>query len=230
MFRNPGHACYGRENYSCKTSELDYNYRRSVKRDWQGEIKRLFGEATVLRSRDLEQRGLVRSRIREAMATGALERVGRGLYAQRGADQSEHHSLVQVARRVPNSAICLLSALRFHELTTQNPHEVWIAIGPKDRKPATGYPALKVVRYGLERFGVGLEEHRVEGARLRVYSPARTVVDLFLYRNKIGLDVALEALKEGWRSRRFTLAEINRIAGRCRMERVMKPYLESLGV
>ncbi len=199
-----------------------------MKRDWQSEFEELYGGATVLRSKDLEQRGLARSRIPEAMEAGALVRVGRGLYARHGAELSEHHSLVQVARRVPNAAICLLSALRFHELTTQNPHEVWIAIGQKDRKPALEYPALKVLHYGHGRFDLGLEEHQLEGTRLRVYSVARTVVDLFVYRNKIGLDVALEALKEGWRSRRFTLAEVNRIAGLCRMEKVMKPYLESL--
>lgn len=199
-----------------------------MKRDWHKVLKELFDGATVLRSKDLEQRGLARSRIREAMDTGELERIGRGLYARRGAEKSEHHSLVQVANRVPHAAICLLSALRFHELTSQNPHEVWIAIGPKDRKPTLEYPSLKVVRYGADRFEIGLENHRAEGAQLRVYSIVRTVVDLFRYRNKVGLDVALEALREGWKSHKFTLAEINRIAGLCRMRRVMRPYLESL--
>ena len=189
-----------------------YNYRRSLKSIWHEALGELFGGATVLRSRDLEQRGLSRSRISEAMASGELERIGRGLYSFRGAEQSEHHSLVQVARRVPHAAICLLSALRFHELTSQNPHEVWIAIDPSDRKPELEHPALKVVRYGSARFGIGLEEHDVEGAKLRVYSVARTVVDLFRYRNKVGLDVALETLRDGWESRKFTLAEVNRIA------------------
>ena len=110
---------------------------------------------------------------------GELERIGRGLYTFQGAEQSEHHSLVQVTRLVFHAAICLLSALRFHDLTSQNPHEVWIAIDPKDRKPSLDYPSVKVVRYGAERFGIGLEEHEVERAMLRVYSVARTVVDLF---------------------------------------------------
>jgi len=199
-----------------------------VKRDWHKLLEKLYDGATVLRSNDLEQRGLARSRIREAVEAGALERVGRGLYARPGADLSEHHSLVQAIRRVPRSAVCLLSALRFHDLTSQNPHEVWIAIGPKDRMPKVENPPLHVVRFGAGQFDLGLETHEVEGTRLRVYSVARTVVDLFRYRNKIGLDVALEALKEGWRTHRFTLAEINRIAAQCRMTRVMKPYLESL--
>lgn len=199
-----------------------------MKGEWHKSLEALYDGATVLRSRDLEQRGLTRSQIHAAMEAGVLERVGRGLYALNGAEPSEHHSLVMVASRVPHAAICLLSALRFHDLTSQNPHEVWIAIGPKDRKPSLEQPSVKVVRYGAERFGIGLEEHQVEGTRVRVYSVARTVVDLFSYRNKVGLDVALEALREGWKSRKFTLAEINRIAGLCRMRRVMQPYLESL--
>lgn len=201
---------------------------RFVKTDWKQALKERFDGDTVLRSKDLEGRGVSRTRIRDAVESGALDRVGRGLYALHGADFSEHHSLVQAVRRVPKAAICLLSALRFHDLTSQNPHEVWIAIGPKDRLPQVDQPPLQVVRFGTGHFDLGLETHEVEGAPLRVYSVARTVVDLFRYRNKIGLDVALEALREGWRERRFSLAEINRIAGECRMARVMKPYLESL--
>ena len=226
--RRAGRGCYQTLQKYCKTSDFIHNYRRSVKRDWQTILKELYDGATVLRSRDLEQRGLPRSRFGDAMATGALERVGRGLYAIHGAEPTEHHSLVQVIKHVPHAAICLLSALRFHNLTTQNPHEVWIAIGPKDRKPALESPSLKVVRYGREHFQLGLEQHEIEATQIRVYSVARTVVDLFSYRNKIGLDVALEALREGWKSRKFTLAEINAIAGICRMRRVMQPYLESL--
>ncbi len=216
------------QTLTCKTSVNKYNYRRFVKRKQHQILKELFDGATVLRSKGLEQRGLSRTGIRVAMDAGELERIGRGLYALPGAEPSEHHSLVQVAKRVPHSAVCLLSALRFHDLTSQNPHEVWIAIGPKDRKPMLEYPPIKVVRYGEARFEIGLEAHQLEGTPVRVYSVARTVVDLFSYRNKIGLDVALEALREGWKSRRFTLPEINRIAGLCRMSAVMKPYLESL--
>jgi len=231
MFSFLKHPCWNRLriNY-CKRSANKYNCLRSVKLDWHEALKELFDGETVLRSKDLEQRGLSRTRIREAMDAGELERIGRGLYTLPGAELSEHHSLIQVAKCVPHSAICLLSALRFHDLTSQNPHEVWIAISPKDRKPTIEYPSIKVVRYGDERFEIGLENHQLEGTLVRVYSVARTVVDLFSYRNKVGLDVALEALREGWKTRRFTLAEINRIAGFCRMRNVMKPYLESLTI
>jgi predicted transcriptional regulator of viral defense system len=192
------------------------------------QLDQLFGNASVLRSKELEERGLSRTAIHEAVVAGRLERVGRGLYALPGGEVGEHHSLVVVTRRVPHARICLLSALRFHDLTTQAPHEVWIAIGPKDRRPEVGHPPLRVFRYGPSHSEVGLEEHVVEGTTLKVYSVARTVVDLFRYRNKVGIEVALEALREGWRERRFTLAELNRIARACRMSRVMKPYLEAL--
>lgn len=216
------------EDFICKTSAVAYSCRRYVKTDWPTLLEKTFQGATVLRSKELEQRGIERSRLPEAMASGSLERVGRGLYAFTGAELSEHHSLVQAVRRVPHGVVCLLSALRFHDLTTQNPHEVWLAIGPKDRLPSAGNPPLKIVRFGKAHASVGIETHKVEGCSIRVYSVARTVVDLFRYRNKIGIDVALEALKDGWQSRRFTLKEINVIAARCDMQRVMKPYLESL--
>lgn len=202
--------------------------RRHVSKQWSDRLTVLFQGTTVLRSKDLEDRGLSRTQMKVAVDAGHLERIGRGLYSLPGTEQTEHHSLVQVARRVPRGVICLLSALRFHDLTSQNPHEVWLAIGPKDRLPESGNPPIKVVRFGEGHFQLGLETHVVEGAKLKVYSVARTVVDLFRYRNKIGIDVALEALHEGWRERRFTLKEINDIATRCRIARVMKPYLESL--
>ena len=191
-------------------------------------IQEIFGGDTVLRAKELESRGLTRTAMGEAVADGRLERIGRGLYAIPGAAVGIHHSLAVVARRVPHAVVCLLSALRFHELTTQAPHEVWIAIGPKDRKPVAGHPPLRVVRYGASHADLGREEHEIEGVRVRVYSVARTVVDLFRYRNKVGIEVAMEALREGWRERRFEMAELNRIAEACRMGRVMKPYLEAM--
>lgn len=191
-------------------------------------LRDAFGGATLLRSKDLEGRGLSRTAIGEAVRTGLLDRVGRGIYALPGIAVTENHSLVQASHRVPAGAICLLSALRFHDLTSQNPHEVWMAIGSKDRLPKPGHPPLRIVRFGEKCFELGLETHELEGAHLRIYSVARTVVDLFRYRRKIGIDVALEALKEGWREKRFALKEVNEIASKCRMARVMQPYLETL--
>jgi len=163
------------------------------------------------------------------VAMGRLERLSRGLYALPGGGEvTERHSLILMARRVPAAVVCLLSALRFHELTTQNPHEIWIAVPRGARSRVMDFPPLRVSHFAAESFDLGREEYVVEGTRLLVYSVARTVVDLFRFRHKLGLDVALEALREGWRDRRFSLSELQRIATELRMSRVMRPYLESL--
>jgi predicted transcriptional regulator of viral defense system len=124
--------------------------------------------------------------------------------------------------------ICLVSALGFHGIGTQLPSEVWVAIDRRARAPALEYPPLRVVRFSGPAFTDGVETHRVEGDAVRVYGVAKTLADLFKYRNRIGLEVTLEALREAWRTRRFTMAEIDRFARVCRVERVMQPYLEAL--
>jgi len=191
-------------------------------------FKKIFGTATMLRTRDMVEKGVPRWRVSQAEKAGRLTRIARGLYALPGTDVSEQHTLALVARLVPKAAICLLSALRFHDLTPQNPHEIWIAITPWARKPAITYPPIRVVRFSPDLFALGLEKHQIEDVTVKVYSVARTVVDLFRYRNKIGIDVALEALKEGWKDRRFKLKEVNQIAESLRMSTIMRPYLESL--
>lgn len=191
-------------------------------------LKRSFAGQGVLRSLELERLGFSRNQILKATQAQVLERMGRGLYALRGAEVAEHQSLLHVSKAVPHARICLLSALRFHELTTQNPHEVWIAIRRQDWKPVLRYPKLRVHRFSGAAFDEGLEAHTIQGTQIRVYSVAKTVVDLFRYRRKIGIDVALEALREGWREKRFAMAELDRVARLCRMSRIMAPYLESL--
>jgi predicted transcriptional regulator of viral defense system len=141
---------------------------------------------------------------------------------------SEHHGLALAAAMVPKAVMCLLSALSFHRVGTQLPHEVWIALDRRTRRPRLQYPRLRVVRFGGEALTEGVESHRIEGESVRVYSVAKTIADAFKYRNKIGLDVALEALRDGWRARRFTMDEIYRYARVCRVSRVMQPYLEAL--
>jgi len=194
------------------------------------DLQDCFGQTSALGVRDLVQRGFPRWQVLYAAKTGRLERVARGLYALPESEPSEAHALVVVALKAPRAAICLLSALRFHQLTTAMPHEVWIAVKKDARKPSIVYPPVRVVRFGADNFDLGLETHRLEGAPVRIYSVARTVVDLFRYRNKVGLDVALEALREGWKERRFTMAEVEGIAARLRMTKVMRPYLQSLAV
>lgn len=159
---------------------------------------------------------------------GVLERVARGRYRLAGRPVTEHHAFARVAGAAPGAVICLLSALSFHEIGTQVPFEVWVAIERGDRAPALRYPPLRIARFSGPAFHEGVNVHRLEGQRVRVYNVAKTVADLFKFRKKIGLDVALEALREVWQARRATIDEIDRYARICRVERVMRPYLEAL--
>jgi predicted transcriptional regulator of viral defense system len=161
------------------------------------------------------------------VGAGLLERVARGQYRLPDARTTEHHVLALAATAVPDGVICLLSALAFHGIGTQVPSQVWIAVHRRARAPSIEWPPLRVVRFGGDALTSGVETHEVDGVRVRVFSPAKTVADLFKYRNKVGLDVALEALKEVWRAQLASIDEINRYAGVCRVERVMKPYLEA---
>jgi predicted transcriptional regulator of viral defense system len=159
---------------------------------------------------------------------GILERVARGRYRLPNAPVTEHHGLALVAAAAPKAVICLLSALSFHQIGTQLPHEIWIALDRRSRRPSLTYPRLHVVRFGGDALTEGVETHRIEGETVRVYTVAKTIADTFKYRNKIGLDVALEALREAWRARRFTMDKVYLYARICRVERVMRPYLEAL--
>jgi len=188
----------------------------------------LFKENALLRSKELESAGISRTQIGKLVENGKLVRVTRGVYATPETQLNERLSLAVVAKVVPAARICLLSALRFHDLTTQNPHEAWIAIGVKDRKPRIEDPPLRVNRFSGAAYDLGVEKHTIQGVPIEVYSVAKTVVDLFRYRQKIGIDVAIEALREGWRARRFSISELTRLAQACRMDRIMTPYLESL--
>ena len=183
----------------------------------------------VIRPGDLESHGVPRRGYVYRLARhGLLERIGRGLYIAEEHGITESHSLAMVAKRTPSAVVCLLSALQFHLLTTQLPHEVWIAIGEKARRPRIDYPRLRVMRFSAATLTAGVEVHEIEGVPVRVTSVAKTVVDCFKYRNKIGLDVALEALRDAWRGRRMTMEELVRFARLCRVHNVMRPYIEAL--
>lgn len=179
-------------------------------------------------TRELVSTGIHRQVLSRLVAAGEIERMARGLYRLPEHPLTEHHGLAIASAAVPHGVICLLSALQFHGLGTQLPSDVWIAIDRRARRPALKYPPLRVVRYTGEALTEGVESHRIEGQVVRVYSVAKTLADCFKYRNKIGLDVALEALREAWRARRFTMSELDRCAGICRVQRVMRPYLEAL--
>lgn len=159
---------------------------------------------------------------------GVLERVARGTYRVTDRPVTEHHALAVVAAAAPQAVICLLSALSFHGIGTQVPFEVWVAVEGRSRRPAVRDLPLRVARFTGASFREGIEVHPIEGQQVRIYGAAKTLADLFKYRQKIGLDVALEALRDAWQRRLVTMDEIDHYARICRVHRVMRPYLEAL--
>jgi len=182
----------------------------------------------VLTAKEMAEAGIHSQALTRLVAEGAIERIARGQY--RLADQSttEHHGLAIVTAAVPRGVICLLSALSFHEIGTQLPSKIWIAIERGSRTPTLAYPPLEVVRFGGAAFVEGVETHGIEGQDVRIYGVAKTLADLFKYRNRIGVDVAIEALREAWWDRRFTMEALDRSARACRVERVMRPYVQGV--
>jgi len=157
-----------------------------------------------------------------------MERASRGVYRLVAAEYTVHLSLAEVAKRVPHGVICLISALQFHGLGTQMPPDVWLAVDRRSARPKSTNPQLRVVRLSGEAFSEGIEKRKIDGVTVQVYSPAKTIVDCFKFRNKVGQDVVLEALREGWRSRKVTMKELVHFSKVCRVEKAMRPYLESL--
>lgn len=192
------------------------------------QVLRLARTRTLLRARDVTQHGLPTIVLTRLAQAGKLERVARGLYSLPGAAMSEHRSLAEVSARVPKGVVCLLSALRVHEIGTQAPYEVWIAIPPHMASPRLVQPAIRVVRMADVALANGIERRKIDGVKVPVFTAARTVVDCFRFRNKIGLDVALEALRDGWSQRKFTLDDLWRHATRGRVSNVMRPYIEAI--
>lgn len=185
-------------------------------------------ELGTVTTRQIVEAGIHSQVLTRLVREGSLERVSRGNYRHPSVAVTEHHGLVLAATAVPKGIVCLLSALGFHEIGTQVPSEVWLALDRRARRPVVSYPPLRIVRFSGEALSEGVEPHRLEGVDVRITSVAKTIADLFKYRNKIGLDVALEALREGWRERRFSIDELDRAARACRVERVMRPYVEGV--
>ena len=180
------------------------------------------------RARDLAQHELPTIVLSRLVAAGKLERVTRGVYCLPGQAISEHRSLAEVALRVPQGVVCLLTALRVHGIGTQAPFEVWLAIEHRAPIPRLDQPKIRRVRMSGVAFTEGIEHLSVDGVSVPVFNAAKTVADCFKYRNKIGLDVVLEALRDGWAQRKFTMDEIWHFATVDRMANVIRPYLESV--
>lgn len=192
------------------------------------QVLQLARELGMLRPRDLKARNIPHAYLQRLYERGQLQRSGRGIYILADAELTQTYSLAEACKRIPHGVICLLSALRFHNLGTQNPFEVWIAVHPKAMRPTIDYPPVRIVRFSGLALSAGVEEHSVAEGMIRVYNVPKTVVDCFRYRNKIGLDVALEALRACWRERRATMDELWHYATILRVSTVIKPYLEAL--
>jgi len=192
------------------------------------QVIKLVKDQSVIRPRDLKEHGLPKDYLYILAKQGVIERVGRGLYQLPNTDMGRHQPLVEVSKLAPNAVVALLSALNYHNMTTQNPHQVWLAIDRKAWRPKISYPPVRFITMSADSLNAGVEKHFIDGVSVNIFSLAKTVVDCFKYRNKIGLDVALEALREGWSSRQFSMDELLRYAEICRVKKVMQPYLESL--
>jgi predicted transcriptional regulator of viral defense system len=194
----------------------------------ESQLPQVLRRLGIVRAADLEAHGIPRGQIYPLVRKGLVERRTRGIYVASRHPITAEHTLAQVAKRVPSGIFCLLTALRFHELTTQAPAEVWIALAEKARKPKLDYPRLRVARFSGPALTEGIETHRLEGVEVRVYSAAKTVADCFKYRNKIGIDVAVEALRDFSRRHRGGATKLARYARICRVTRVMQPYLDAI--
>jgi predicted transcriptional regulator of viral defense system len=192
------------------------------------KILTAFKKSPMLRPKELSAKGISRTKLAEYCRMGLIQRLGRGIYSLPGAIQSEHQSLAEVSTWVPNGIICLLSALHFHNIGTQLPREIWLAVDRKSRTPRMETIILKVVRFSPRSLKFGVEVVRIEGIPVRVTSVAKTIADCFKFRNKIGMETVLEALREGWKSRRFKMDDLHRASKINRVARIIRPYLESL--
>jgi predicted transcriptional regulator of viral defense system len=182
----------------------------------------------MLRPADLQGIGAARVVLTRMTASGQLEKVGRGLYRLPGANASEHETLAAVATKVPQAVFCLLTALQFHGLTTQLPRQVWIAMPRGSHVPRLDYPPVKMVQFTGEAFSEGVEVFERDQVSLRIYGVAKTVADCFKHRNKIGLDVALEALRDARSQKKASADDLWHFAKICRVANVMRPYLEAV--
>lgn len=194
------------------------------------ELLERIGEGGVFRTSDLEALGISRSTVQRMVERGEAEQISHGLYRLVDGLLTEHYGLAAVQKKIPDGIICLLSALLFHDIGTQLPRQVWVAIDPKARKPKPPGVPIRVVRFSGANATYGIETHTLMGVPVRITSIPRTVVDCFRYRNKVGMDVALEALQDVISRRMTTRDAILRTAEVCRAKTVIRPYLEAMSI
>ena len=193
----------------------------------QQQILELTRKKGIIRAEDVEAVGISRNYLYRMHKEGLLEKNAVGLYTLPEAPVTENSSLAEVAKRLPHAVVCLISALSYHEITTQIPHEIWLTIPRGSWRPDVEYPPLNLTYVSGPAYSFGIQEHVINGVAVKIYSPAKTVADCFKFRNKVGLDVAIEALREAWRSRKVTMDDLVEAAGIDRVSKIMRPYLEA---
>jgi predicted transcriptional regulator of viral defense system len=196
--------------------------------DTQTRIFQIARKKRLFRLSEAKQAGIHPEAVRRLTSRGQLARIGRGLYSLPSLKPTEHHTLAEVAKRVPNGIVCLLTALRFHGLGTQNPREVWLAVDRRAGIPKIDFTPVRIIRISGAALSTGIEEHDIDGVRVRITSPARTVVDCFKFRNKIGVDVAVEALRDYRRLRKGKVDALWQQADQLRMSKVIRPYWDAM--
>ncbi len=191
------------------------------------QILELGRRSGIISSSEVRDLGIHPEYLRRLCDQGKLTRISRGMYMLPEAEVTMYHGLALAAKAVPKGVICLLSALRYHEIGTQLPHEAWIALERRAARPRAQKPKMRIMRFSGPAFTEGVDGHIIEGVPVKIYNPAKTVADCFKYRNKIGLEVALEALREALHENKCTVDELWRYAKVCRVAEVMRPYLEA---
>jgi predicted transcriptional regulator of viral defense system len=199
-----------------------------VAKNHHDQVLKLARKLGVLRPRDLESIGVPRVYLMQLVHNGELLKTGRGLYVPANASLTENHSLAEAAKLSPKGVICLLSALRFHGLTTENPAEVWIAIPRGARPPKSGTPAFRVTWFSGKMMTEGVERHMIQKVSVPVYGIAKTIADCFRFRNRIGVNIAVEALRDAWLNKKVTSEQLWHHAKVCRVLNIMRPYFDSL--
>lgn len=205
------------------------HYSITMRQDTQiHRVLELARQKGLLRGSDLVEIAVPRVVLARMTSKGLLERVAQGIYREPGALGSEYESLATIAIKSPQAVFCLLTALQFHELTTQLPRQVWIAMPRGSHTPKIHYPPIKLVQFANEAYVEGVEVVERDKVKLRVYCVAKTIADCFKHRNKIGIDVAIEALRDALSQKKVSADDLWYYAKICRVANVMRPYLEAV--
>ena len=196
--------------------------------DRKQQILRLADSGGIIRAKDLEAEGISRNYLYEMHKNGLLEKVSTGLYSLPDALTSEYATIAEVAKRISNAVVSLISALIYHDLTTQLSPDIWLTVPKSSRKPKIEYPPINLTYASDSAYSYGIQKHIINGVPVKIYSPAKTVADCFKFRSKVGLDVAIEALRDAWRSRKATASELTEAAKVNRVLKIMMPYMEAI--